>query len=405
MRILVAYSRFPWPTIRGDQLTVYKLLEFLAARHEVDFLCVKPRQAEDRVRLPPGVRRVTMVGNPLPARLGRIGRALIGGGCLQIASFFPVAFARERTALIRANPYDLVYSHYIRSFGHTNFATGAAKKVIGLQLSHQAHFAKAAANANNPVVRRLYRLETRRLEAWEGRVAAWNDLIHLISERDLKRIKGHEDWRDRVFFNPHGVDEERFVPAPEKRVPGRVVFTGNLKFQANEDAITWFCEVIWPLIVRARPKATLLVAGAQPTDRVQQAVRSAENSELVPDPKNMWEVIQTAEVAVDPLRIGAGLQNKILEALACGVPVVSTTLGNEGIGAEPVREINLADEANAMAAAVVDLLSDAEKREQMSRSARAFIERAWTWEHHFEQLESRWQELVESGRNAEPKVA
>jgi len=105
-------------------------------------------------------------------------------------------------------------------------------------------------------------------------------------------------------------------------------------------------------------------------------------------------VLQTAHVAVDPLRIGAGLQNKILEALACGVPMVSSTLGNEGIGAENGREIVLADAEAEFAGEVVSLLSDAERHSGLAAAGRAFIERAWSWDHHFEQLEDRWGDLV-----------
>lgn len=397
MKILLCYTRFPWPRIRGDQLTVFKLLEYLAARHEVDFLCVRPGSDADLARLPGGIRRVELVSNGMAGRLGRMAVGLATGGCLQVDSFFPGAFADARERMLGERAYDVVYSHYIRSYGARDFNARGARKVIGLQLSHQAHFAKAAKRASNPVLRFLYGLETRRLEAWEGRIAGWNDLVHLISERDLKQVKGHEAWKDRVFYNPHGVDEQVFVPSPEKRVPGRVVFTGNLGFQANEDAVSWFCSEIWPLIASRSPSATLLVAGANPTSKVQESVRRAERGSLMPNPKDMWGVIQTADVAVDPLRIGAGLQNKILEALACGVPMVSTTLGNEGIGAKAGAEIVLADDAEGFGQEVVRLLSDHEARSRMGLAARSFIERAWSWEHHFDQLSERWMRLVGSG--------
>jgi len=397
VKILLCYTRFPWPRIRGDQLTVFKLLEYLAARHEVDFLCVRPGSDADLARLPGGIRRVELVSNGMAGRLGRMAVGLATGGCLQVDSFFPGAFADARERMLGERAYDVVYSHYIRSYGARDFNARGARKVIGLQLSHQAHFAKAAKRASNPVLRFLYGLETRRLEAWEGRIAGWNDLVHLISERDLKQVKGHEAWKDRVFYNPHGVDEQVFVPSPEKRVPGRVVFTGNLGFQANEDAVSWFCSEIWPLIASRSPSATLLVAGANPTSKVQESVRRAERGSLMPNPKDMWGVIQTADVAVDPLRIGAGLQNKILEALACGVPMVSTTLGNEGIGAKAGAEIVLADDAEGFGQEVVRLLSDHEARSRMGLAARSFIERAWSWEHHFDQLSERWMRLVGSG--------
>jgi len=87
--------------------------------------------------------------------------------------------------------------------------------VIALQLSHQAHYVKAAETSCSILSQLLYGLESRRLEFWEGRIAGFNDLIHFISRRDMELVKGHEQWADRVFFNPHGVDGDYFRPAPK----------------------------------------------------------------------------------------------------------------------------------------------------------------------------------------------
>ena len=394
MKILVCYTRFPWPLLKGDSLTVFKLLEYLSARHHVDLLTVEPPDPSHLRFLPDQLASVTTVANRRPAQLRRLAAAFVTDRSLQVDAFFCPAFAAARRRLLQSRRYDVVYSHYIRSYGHADFDANGARKVIGLQLSHQAHFAKAVKNAKNPILRRLYALETRRLERWEGRIAGYNDLIHLISARDLAAIRQHEAWRSRVFFNPHGVDPDTFRPAAEARVPGRVLFTGNLGFQANEDAVLWLVQAIWPRILHAYPGAHLLVAGARPTAAVRDAVRSAPAATLRPFPPHMHEVIQSGDVAVDPLRIGAGLQNKVLEAMACGVPVVATSLANEGIGAADGSEILLAEEPEAFAGAVAQLLRDGARREELGRSARAFIERAWSWDHHFAQLEQRWLALT-----------
>lgn len=395
MKILVCYTRFPWPLHKGDSLTVFKLLEYLSARHHVDLLTVEPPQRAFLRSLPDQLASVTLVSNPRATQVLRLAKTFTSHRSLQVDAFFNPAFAAARFRLLQSRRYDVVYSHYIRSFGHEDFDSNGARKVIGLQLSHQSHFAKAAGRARNPVVRELYATETRRLERWEARIAGFNDLIHLISPRDLAGIRHHEAWRSRVFFNPHGVDPDVFVPDAEARITGRVIFTGNLGFQANEDAVLWLVHAIWPRIVSHYPAAHLLVAGARPTPKLREAVMSAPHATLRAFPPRMHEVIQTGDVAIDPLRIGAGLQNKVLEAMACGLPVVATPLANEGIGAAEDREIVLAGDPDTFAAAVVDLLRDRERNQELGTNARAFIERAWSWEHHFAQLEQRWMELCE----------
>jgi glycosyltransferase involved in cell wall biosynthesis len=303
-------------------------------------------------------------------------------------------FIRARSKLVAADSYDIVYSHYIRSFGHDDFDANGARKVIGMQLSHQAHFAKAALQASNALLRYLYATERKRLGHWEGRIAAMNDLVHLISRKDLELIEGWQQWAGKVFFNPHGVDGGHFVPDLAREVPGRVVFTGNLGFQANEDAICWFCSQIWPRIAEGSPAATLLVAGSRPTDKVVRAVGASVRASLVANPAEMRDVIQTGQVCIDPLRVGAGLQNKILEALACGIATVSTTLGNEGIGARAGSEILLADSPEEFSGQVLRLLSDPDLRAEVGASGRRLIEREWSWEHHFGLMEERWKQLV-----------
>ena len=394
MKILLCYTRFPWPLNKGDALTVFKLLEFLTLRHQVDFLTVDPLDHTYMHLLPSKIRSVILVPNPISAQVLRLMRSIPTGRSLQVEAFFGRPFASARDRLLRQNNYDIVYSHYIRSFGHGDFNPRGARKVIGLQLSHQAHFVRAAENERNPLVRWLYGIETGRLEHWEGRIAGYNDLIHLISPRDLARIKNNHKWRSRVFFNPHGVDPEEFAPAPASRVRGRLIFTGNLGFQANEDAVLWLLREIWPRVFAACPFAELVVAGARPTAAIRSAVSSAPSARLIAHPARMAEVVQTGDVAIDPLRIGAGLQNKILEAMSCALPVVATRLANEGIGAYENREIVLADDAESLAAQVIKLLDDRDYNRKLGRNARTFIELSWSWSHHFRQLEDRWLALV-----------
>jgi len=375
-------------------LTVFKLTEYLASRHEVDCIFTAPDKREDVSRLPAGIRRLELVPQQVVPRMLRIAGSYFRGRSIQVDSFLSRSFIRARSKRVAAGRYDIVYSHYIRSFGHDDFDASGARKVLGMQLSHQAHFAKAALQASNAVLRYLYASERKRLGYWEGRIAAMNDLVHLISHKDLELIEGWQQWVGKVFFNPHGVDEGHFVPNRVREVPGRVVFTGNLGFQANEDAICWFCSEIWPRIVDRSPAATLLVAGSRPTSKLCRVVGASVRASLVANPAEMRDVIQTAQVCIDPLRIGAGLQNKILEALACGVATVSTTLGNEGIGAKDGSEILLADSPEVFSGQVLQLLSDPVLRAEMGANCRRLIERQWSWEHHFGLLEERWKELV-----------
>ena len=101
-----------------------------------------------------------------------------------------------------------------------------------------------------------------------------------------------------------------------------------------------------------------------------------------------------AEVGIDPVRIGAGMQNKLIQAMACELPVVATTVANEGIGAEPEKQLLLRDDPESTAEAVISLLRDAEQRRRIGRAARDFVETHWTWEVHFEKFEKLLREVA-----------
>ena len=265
------------------------------------------------------------------------------------------------------------------------------REVLALQVSQTLNTRRLAENAAHLIERLFYRFESWRMAAYEARIWQIADRTVLIGEKDRETVE--EACRqhgqpviDNVVFGPHGVDVERFRPRPEAEEPDVVVMSGVMCVATNVAAALWFLSRVWPIIRAARPDARFFLVGRDPTPALlaHHGKNGVEITGTVDEPAD-W--IARATVCVVPIRAAAGLQNKLLEALAMGKAVVATPEANEGIQAAAGRDLLLVGPPEAFAATVLDLLADAPRRRALGKGGRDFIEAKWTWEAPFLILE------------------
>jgi polysaccharide biosynthesis protein PslH len=408
--ILFLYSRRTLPMARADEMTVAHLLAFLAARgHRVDFVSLKGKgerlRPEHQRWLEAQCRSVRFVEQSRLAALWQAGIGLLRGWPLQAGYFYvpaQLAVARELAAERR---YDLAYAYLGRS-AEALRAVGSLvpARVLALQVSQTLNTRRLAQNAAHLIERLLYRFESWRMAAYEARIWQIADRTVLIGEKDRQAIE--EACRqhgqpviDNVVFGPHGVDVERFKPRPEAEEPDTVVMSGVMRVATNVAAALWFLTQVWPKIRAVRPEARFFLVGRDPTPALlaHQGKEGVEVTGTVDEPAD-W--IARATVCVVPIRAAAGLQNKLLEALAMGKATVATPEANEGIQAAAGRDLLLAGPPEAFAATVLDLLADAPRRRALGEAGRDFIEAKWTWEAPFLTLEQSFLALRDEQADA-----
>ena len=392
MRILVLGPRFPYPLDKGDRLTVFNLVRHFGRRHEVALVTfLEPGQdPDDRRHLEDATERIEMV--PLRARRSyfRAVAGLLQGKPLQVGYYTDPVMRRKVAEVIEDLRPDLVYAHTIRMAEY--LVDVPQPKILAMQISMRLNYGRLAKHHRSLLRRLVYRVEAWRAARYEPRIARRFDRCLLISEHDVAALGTPRP--DNIVVNPHGVDFRTFTSAGrEAAEDGVLVFTGNMAYPPNADAVEWFAAEILPLVRRQVPGARLRVVGADPLPSVTALAEdpAVEVTGRVPD---LRPYLDGAMVAIDPLRVGAGLQNKVLEGLSMGVPMVVTTVANEGIGAEPGRHLLVGDTPEDFAAAVVALLKDEALRETMSAEARRFIVEQWSWEKHFDDLEREMTVLV-----------
>jgi polysaccharide biosynthesis protein PslH len=388
MKLLVLSSRPPWPPTRADQMTVDRMIRFFAGRgHEVDLACFTESAGEEqalREGLGDACRRIDTIRLPRWRSYASTLASLPTAQPMQVAYYRNAAMRRLVEERVAAGACDLVYVHLIRM---TEYARKLAiPKAVGLQISQALNLERMHTHATDPGRRTFYRIEASKVRPYEANVCADFDQVFLVGQRDVEELRKSAPVRNAMVC-PHGQDVpplETVRAAP--RESGAIVVSGVMATYTNVDAVTWFAKEIFPRVERAVPDASFWIVGRNPQRAVQDLARPPRVvvTGEVPD---VYDWLCRASVGVAPLRIGAGMQNKLVQAMAAELPVVATTIANEGIGATPESEVLLRDDPDAFADAVIALLRDAGARQRIGRAARGYVEAHWTWEAHFEEME------------------
>ena len=214
----------------------------------------------------------------------------------------------------------------------------------------------------------------------------------VVSEPDRQAMGGG----DRLAVVPNGVDVARFVFDGRARASLDLAFTGNLGYFANADAAVWFTREVLPRVRARAPGARLRLAGTRPS-RAVRALAGLPGVSVLGEVPDIAEPLRSARVAVVPLRAGSGQQSKMLEAMACGTPVVASPLAAAGMEAVDGEHLLVAHGADHTAAAVLHLLEDSALCERLAANARRLVEERYTWERSVEGLEEVYARALAAG--------
>jgi sugar transferase (PEP-CTERM/EpsH1 system associated) len=258
----------------------------------------------------------------------------------------------------------------------------------------------AAAQSAGHLSRAIERLESPRTEAYERRAVKEFDKVLVTSPADgeaLRALAGPSVDGNRVSVLPNGVDLDYFdTDTATPRAQNTLVMTGKMSYHANVSMALHFVEEILPRIRASLWDVRLWIVGKDPPAEVRRLGEDpgVEVTGAVPD---LRPFLQTATVAVAPLTYGVGIQNKILEAMACGTPVVTTSQGLTALRAVPDQDLLVADDPGAFADAVTELLKDAARCKSVGSSGRRYVEANHAWPSIAARLEEVYRELIRTG--------
>lgn len=401
LKIAIVYSRSPLPMRRADQLTVAHLIEFLSARgHEVDLYAVNAggrRDDAETAWLNERCRNVYFYEHSVGAIISGLSKVLFRKIPIQVGLFTHGDQARDIRAAAKGGKYDIVYTYYFRSAEVTKdlgrrSGGSSAVNYLAMQLSQSLNSRRIYENAPNLFNKILYGIETKLVSRYESHIWQKFDKCVLIGPADVaevvslcKRFKVPEI--NNYIYGAHGTDLERFRPKADVLTrPNHLVFSGVMRTPTNVQAVQWFVREVWPAVLAEIPSATLSIVGREPTAEVQALSGHAgiEVTGTVPDTATK---IAEASVCINPMQAGGGMQNKLIEYLASGKPIVATSVANEGVKALDGEHLVIRDCPADFATAVVSLLRDKARSDTLAAAGRKFVESNWSWEAHFLKLE------------------
>ncbi len=395
MRVLVVATAFPYPPEDGNRLRTWNLLKEMSRRHCLSLAAFAepfiPEEAIDAVQ--EFVQDLLLLPRPTRAvRLWNTALSLGSGRPYSLRIYWSRALESRLREWDRAGSFDLVHFHH----PHTGQHAAALLKTPAVLDTHNVHsmiWGRMAETVSNPLLRRFCRHQRQLMRLHEPQVWELAQAVVAVSEEDAERIRTRLP-RARVHVVPNGVDCEHFQPVGTAGTAPAVAFTGSMSYQANVDGVLHFVNSVWPRVQQELPQAMLYLVGGHPPRAVQRlAGPKVVVTGRVPDTR---PYLARAGVAIVPLRVGGGTRLKILEALAMGKPVVSTTVGAEGIPIKEAGGIVTADTAEAFAEAVCDLLRDEARGRRMGELGRGYAVQHYDWALVAQQMEAAYQDAVKS---------
>ncbi len=387
MRILWLNASLLLPLDKGGRLRTWHLMRHLATRHEITYLAFATPEETSTHRAEMSAVCQHLVTTPgRMARKGTLGfYASVAGRLLDpapyaVGQYRAAAYRRALDALLDTGRFDRVVCDFL--VPAVNIRRRFPCPSILFTHNVEAEIWRRHADTASGVLRRaLYRQQWSRMRRFEGRTLARFDRVLAVSDADRETFRTlYPDAQAPVSVIPTGVDTTYFRP-PDGAAVARphVVFVGSMDWLPNEDAVVYFCRQILPHVASQVPDVTFSIVGRSPT----AAVRRLADGDRVTVTGRVDDVrpsLHGAAVAVVPLRIGGGTRLKIFEAMAAGTPVVSTTVGAEGLPAVAGRHLLVADDPDGFARAVVTLLRSPEARQQLAAAARTHVAERFDWQ-------------------------
>lgn len=385
MKILFLTPRLPYPPRKGDQVVTYNRLRTLSTRHEITLLTFTDGidDLDAEIVLRQYCARIIRIPHPK----WRIAWNLLSKGIwssipLQVIYYWSPGFRAALTRLLAIEQFDLMHVFLVRLRPYIEKTTLPVMMEyvdsMRLNLSRQVSVSRGWR-------RWLYKEEQRRMDSYEPSTSAYVDSGIFVSDLDAN-YAGYP----QPLVLKNGVE----IPDRQAICEGTVLaFSGNMGYLPNIQAVQWFVNHCWSTIRARHPKATFRILGDGAPGEILQLARipGVELKGFVP---NMAEALLDAAIAVAPMQSGSGIQNKILEAMACGLPVVTSTIGLGPIAATPGKEILVADSPREVIDAICYLLENHEIAKSIGAQGRRFVSVNHSWEKASEQIEFEWLRMV-----------
>lgn len=376
MRLLVILPRVPCVLDKGDKLRAFHQLRELSVRHEIILFAlsdVHVSSAELR-KIEPYCLKIEIFRLSMISIFFNLIRAFFYGKPLEVGYFFSSSAKNRLDNLVTSYKPQHIYCQLIRTSEY-----GRAYSKIPKTLDYMDAFSKGMERrmtSSSAYLKPFIWMEYKRLLKYEEEVFNLFDNKTIISAQDRDFIPHDERHKIRVI--PNGVDADFFKPLQAEKT-FELLFNGNMQYAPNVESAIYLVHNIMPLVWRNLPNVRLLISGASPGNSVKRL--ASEHVVVSGWVDDIRESYARSRVLVAPMHLSIGLQNKLLEAMAMGLPCITSSLANNALGARSGEQIVIADTDQEFADHIIDLVRDELKAGTIGENGRRYVLRDFTWKN------------------------
>ena len=382
-RLLMLTHRLPYPPDRGDRIRSYHLLRELSPYYRITLASVtdQPPEASSLSALSALTER--MVWRRV-SRLGsrrRAAAALLRGRAATASAFYHGGMARELVKAHRAQPFDAVLTFCTGMIGYARQVLAASgdrvpRHVMDLVDVDSLKWSTYGQTAGWPM-RWVYSTEGKRLKQIEANPATVTDAITVISDAEAEAYRQHVGEHPGLTVVPNGVDTDFFTPLPDPWNQ-TLIFTGVMDYKPNADAVRWFSAEVMPRLRDKLPNAKLLVVGRHAGESIRR-LHGKDGVQIIGEVDDIRSWVRQASLVVAPLMLARGVQNKVLQAMACQRAVLCSPAAAEGIDARAGLHLAVAGDAQRFVTVAHRLLTHPAGRQRMAHMARKRVCEVYGW--------------------------
>ena len=385
MKLLFVANRIPYPPYRGDKLKIYNLAKELCKEHELHLITFTATAEEKKYEkeLSELFKTVTLVHQPKWKSYWYCALGIFSKVPFQVLYFKNIAFKKQLKQKINSLNPEAIHVQHLRMAQYFQTFRPQCRVILDLPDAFSLYWKRRIEKTKGGLKAIFQETEYKRLLTYEQVMKRFN-LNLACSKEDIAYLKSKHGF-ENIELLSNGVDTNLFKPiGTDKVIRNRILFTGNMDYAPNIDGASYFVEDILPLIKKEIKDVDFVIAGQRPVKKVLDL--EGEGVTITGFIPKLNEMYATAQVVVSPLRIGAGTQNKVLESMAMGVPVVCTNIGFEGLGVQSGEGVYKELTPEDFAKRVISILQNNELRDELGTKATEVISNKFSWGQIAKQL-------------------